>query len=218
MSSALLDFEASKVVSNRLVGNHLITFEEFVDLHFEDENDVIYELVNGALEAHVAANLEHEYLYAWLLTTFRNLCSKYDLGVALGSRTPIKINTYGGRLPDILIVRKEREHIFGPKVLVESPDFVLEILSPADGRAHVSTLTAEYSLAQVPEIVFIDPRQKVVRVFRTGVDGYQEEVLSDGALRIDALSGALLPLEWIFAQKRPSEIDAAESMAASCAL
>ncbi|MFN3422093.1 MAG: Uma2 family endonuclease, partial [Armatimonadota bacterium] len=85
-----------------------LTFDEFVHLFGEDDD---VELVDGVVVQRMAAKDIHEDLQGWLLSLLRFFAEDKSRGIVRGSRTPVKITEYRGRLPDIVFVRKENAHI-----------------------------------------------------------------------------------------------------------
>jgi Uma2 family endonuclease len=179
-----------------------ITFEEFLQLFGEDD---LVELVNGRVVSKMAAKTPHEDLQAWLLSVLRVYVSIRDLGIVLGSRTPVRIDGYNGRLPDIVFVRKERLHIVTEDAIVEAPDLVIEIRSPGDRRSRVIGLIADYMRIGVFEIWLVDPQGKVLRVFWREGEGYKDFEFRRGIFRSRAIEGFWLKVEWLWSPKRPKE-------------
>jgi Uma2 family endonuclease len=162
MGKSVLTLYPETETQEVLLAGRPITFEEFLQLFGEDD---LVELVNGRVVSKMAAKTPHEDLQAWLLSVLRVYVSIRDLGIVLGSRTPVKIDGYNGRLPDIVFVRKEGLHIVTEDAIVEAPDLVIEIRSPGDRRSRVIGLIADYMRIGVFEIWLVDPQGKVLRVF-----------------------------------------------------
>jgi hypothetical protein len=66
MARLLLEPDALQTITEEhtfRVAHRPITFEEFLDLTDEDDN---IELINGVMVEKMAAQLDHEWLFAWL--------------------------------------------------------------------------------------------------------------------------------------------------------
>jgi len=153
----------------------------------------------------MAAKTPHEDLFGWLYFVLRGYVAARDLGIVLGSRTPVRIDGYNGRLPDIVFVRKERLHIVTEDAIVEAPDLVIEIRSPGDRRSRVIGLIADYMRIGVFEIWLVDPQEKVLRVFWREEEGYKDFEFRRGIFRSRAIEGFWLKVEWLWSPKRPKE-------------
>lgn len=112
-----------------------------------------------------------------------------NFGKVLGSRTTVEINSYRGRLPDLLFVRQERLAIVRERVIYGAPDLVIEIVSPNDRPSHLIAVETDYRLLGVAEIVFLDMYKQRVRVLRREGTDYIEETLTTGVWQSRALPG-----------------------------
>lgn len=180
-----------------------IPFERFLDLTY----DTGIELINGVLVEKPMVQLTHEKLLLWLLTMLHLFTRQRDLGVVFGSRTAVEINAFGGRLPDLLFVRKERSSILQERAVYGAPDLVIELVSPNDRPSGLIALETDYRSIGVPEIVFIDQQKKRVRVIRKRDDDYEETILTEGTLSLESIAGFHIEIAWLWQDPRPNEME-----------
>ncbi len=199
--SELREFKEQRIA---LVPPRPLTFDEFVEM-FNEDDDV--ELIDGTVVKRMAAQLEHEDLFGWLIMLIRGFVEATDQGIVLGSRTAVQIHTYRGRLPDLLFVRWARKFIVRQKGVYGAPDLVVEIISPTDRPSDIIALETDYRNIGVREIWLVDLPRKRLKVLRKRRKGYVEEVLSEGVLRSEVVKGFWLKVEWLFAEKRPKALD-----------
>src|SRR5215207_1284325 len=111
--------EIRQQVEGRVVlyADRPIPFSAFLTL----STDRDLELVEGVMIEKMAAQLEHEKLFAWLLTVLNGYVRRRQLGVVLGSRTAVEIHAYSGRLPDLLFVRRDRQEIVQERAVHGAP-------------------------------------------------------------------------------------------------
>ena len=160
--------------------------------------------------------LEHEKLNLWLLHVLGLYVRRAGLGTVLGTRSPVQISEFGGRMPDLFFVRREREHLLTSKATRGAPDLAIEIVSPNDRRADLNATEADYRSIGVAEIVYIDLPRRRVRVLRRAEAGYDEEIVTTGQpLRLHSLGGMTLEWDWLFVEPRPDEIDTVLSLLAA---
>jgi Uma2 family endonuclease len=178
-----------------------LTFLEFLDLFSAEDN---VELVDGVAVEREMVQLDHEKLLGWLYHLMALYAEEKRLGIVLGSRTPVHINPYRGRLPDLLFVRQDRLDMVQQKAVFGAPDLVIEIVSPGDRPSDLTALETDYRNIGVSEIVFIDPPKRNVRILRQDAQGYTETAQSTGPLRLAALPGFEIETEWLFTEPRPS--------------
>ena len=184
------------------VSPHLITFDEWLETGSPKD---FRELVDGALVERPMVQLEHEKLEVWLSRTVGVYIEERDLGILLGSRSPVAVNEFRGRMPDLFFVRKDRLGVVEQKATREAPDLILEIVSPNDRPSELRALETDYRNIGVPEIVFLDQPRRKVRTLRRDEQGkYGEETLTTGSLTLAALGSLALPLTWLFDEPRPN--------------
>ena len=179
----------------------LLTFDDWLKIGTPKD---AFELVDGTLIEKPMVQLEHEKLNLWLLHLLDLYVQERRLGTVLGTRSPVRISEFRGRMPDLFFVRVGRETAIGAKATTEAPDLVIELVSPNDFRSDIAATEADYRSIGVPEIVYIDQPRRRVRVLRRGVGGYTEETLTNEPLVLHTLGGLELPWNWLFADPRPS--------------
>ena len=190
-----------------------ITFDEWLEI---GEHDAPTELVNGTPMEQPMVPLEHEKLNLWLLHVLDLYARRAGLGTVLGTRSPVQISQFQGRMPDLFFVRQEREHLITSKATRGAPDLVLEIVSPNDRKSDINATEADYRTLGVDEIVYIDQPRRRVRVLRRADDGYKEQTLTVGQpLALRSLGGLTLQWDWLFVEPRPDEMDTVLSLLAA---
>ncbi len=179
-----------------------VTFDEFLELFGEDDD---VELVDGVPVEKMAAQLDHERLFVWLLRLLGGYVEGRDLGEVLGSRTAVEITGFRGRLPDLLFVRKDRLAIVRQKAVYGAPDLVVEFVSPGDRPSDIIALETDYRGIAVAEIVFVDQGRQQVRTLRRREDGsYTEAEQEAGPLALASVPGFQIETEWLWADSRPA--------------
>lgn len=181
--------------------NSPITFTEYVDMAQPDE---FYELVDGALEEMTLVQFDHEKLQIWLQTLLHLHVSRHDLGVVLGSRTPVEISEYCGRMPDILFVQKSRQHIVQQKAVYGPPDLVVELVSPNDRKAKLLARELDFRSIGVKEILFVHLPDQYVRYIQVRDEAYFVNESPSDPVILESLGGLRLEASWILKEPRPS--------------
>jgi Uma2 family endonuclease len=195
--------EKVREVSDLYVWSKPLTFDEFLDT-FGPKDFV--ELVDGVVVEKTMVQLDHERLQRWLYVLLSLYAERSGKGEVLGSRSAVKISEFRGRLPDLFFVRRENQTIVQQKATFGPPDLTLEIVSPSDKPSGMIALEVDYTAIGVAEIVFIDQRKQRVRVLRKREKDYEEQILTEGTLRLETL-GVSLELAWLFDEPRPDELE-----------
>jgi len=204
--SVSLMHETDQVVEGRII--HLaerpFSFEEFLEISGYKDH---LELVKGVLVERMSARLPHERHFGWVFWLLEGFVEQRSLGEVLGSRTAVRIDAFGGRLPDVLFVRQDRRHIIQDKAVYGAPDLVVEIICPNDRPSDVHALETDYRNIGVAEIIFLDLPKRRVLVVRRRDDDYQIETLSTGTLHFETVSGFHLEVEALFQDPLPRKLD-----------
>lgn len=188
----------------------LMTFEEYLD-EFEGRREHI-ELVEGVPVERMAAQFPHETLQFWLGRLLGDLAEDNDLGTVLGSRTAVRIDKFGGRLPDLLFIRIENMSRMQNKAFYGTPDLVIEIRSPGDRPAALHALERDYRVIGVPEMFWIDINKKEVRILRKRDDDYEETIINSGIVKSESMTGLALNVAWLFQDPLPKKSEVYEKM------
>ena len=202
-----------EVVEGRVIrmAERPLSFAQFLDMAGEDED---LELIKGVLVERMAAQYPHERRFVWLLFLLNGYVRQRGLGVVLGSRTPVEIDDFGGRLPDLLFVRADREHIIQNRAVYGAPDLVIEILSPNDRPSDLLALETDYRNIGVAEIVFVDPPKSRLLVLRRRENDYALDTLTGGVFHSEAVPGFHFQIEHLFQDPLPNEFNLLQSLLA----
>lgn len=146
-----------------------ITFDEWLET---DERDTLTDLVNGTPVEQPRVQREHEKLSLWLLHVLDLYAKRAGIGTVLGTRFPVRISQFGGRLPDLFFVQRDRENLIMPKATLGPPDMRLPKQPPHRHQ--------RYRIDQ--------PRRRVRILHRTEA-GYDAQTLSGQPLTLRALGG-----------------------------
>jgi Uma2 family endonuclease len=186
-----------------------ITFDEWLET---GDRERLTELISGTPVEKPMVQLEHEKLNLWLLHILAQYAMRTKIGTVLGTRSPIRINNFQGRMPDLFFVRKENEHLITARATLCAPDLIIEIISPNDRKADINATEADYQTIGVSEIVYIDLKRRRIRVLHKTDTNYTEETLSEQSLILQTMNHVTLEWAWLFEESRPDTIDTVLSL------
>lgn len=195
----------------RFVYPRPITFNEWLEISGSKDFD---ELIDGTVVEKPMVQLEHEKLNLWLFQVLGTFVDEKRLGTILGSRSPVFINEFRGRMPDFFFVRKSREEILTRKATLGAPDLVIEIVSPNDRRSGINATETDYRAIGVAEIIYIDQPKTGIRVLRKTDIGYDPQTLATGEPLVLQSMGVTLEWDWIFSEPRPSVLATVQQLLA----
>ena len=202
MANLLLENETEQSLEARLVyvGERAIPFERFLDMAEER----FVELAQGVIVEKPMIQLDHELCSRWIYQLAGVYVQELGLGEMLSSRIMVKIDNFGGRMPDLLFVRKDRLDIVQQKAVYGAPDLIIEIVSPNDRPSDLRSLEADYFRIGVPELGFLDLRKQEIRLLRRNDEGYTETVITEGPVIFEAWPHLSLQAAWLLREPRPN--------------
>ncbi len=139
-----------------------ITYQEFKEMEFDDNDTSWYEIINGELVGKQAPTTDHQAISAeivFLLTTF---AKRTKIGRVLFAPLDVVFEDENMFHPDILFIKKERLFIVDEKekVVMGAPDLVVEILSKSTAPDDKGEKKDVYERFGVKEYWLVDPVKK----------------------------------------------------------
>jgi Uma2 family endonuclease len=181
-----------------------ITYEEFLDLVDED---TLAEWVDGAIIVTSPANLRHQEIGRFLLTTLGYFVSVHNLGRVIDAPFQVKLPR-SGRESDVIYIANAHLDRLTPTYLDGPADLVVEIVSPESSRRDREEKFAEYQEAGIPEYWLLDPQTEQAAFYSLGTDGQYELVAldADGIYRSQVVPGFWLRVAWLWRQPLPDPV------------
>ena len=193
----------------RFVYPRPITFNEWLEISGPRDFD---ELIDGTIVEKPMVQLEHEKLNLWLFQVLGPFAEEINLGTILGTRSPVLIGEFRGRMPDFFFVRKSREELITRKATLGAPDLIIELVSPNDRKSDLNATETDYRAIGVVEIVYINQTKQSIRILRKPDTGYDTETLSNEPLVLQTMNGVALEWDWIFTEPRPSVLQTVQRL------
>jgi Uma2 family endonuclease len=143
----------------------LLTFEEFLELKFDDEN--IYELIDGLVVPMSEPSGRHESIGSNLAFEFELEIRRLKLNLETHLKTLCKLAPRDGRRPDLLVVDKDvwrRNTKVEAALRDEAPELVLEVVS-TNWQEDYQKKPLWYAAfaGGVPEYWIVDPLHAIER-------------------------------------------------------
>lgn len=139
-----------------------------------------YEIIDGELHVTPAPGSLHQQVVARLITLFGNFCDEHGAGTTFGAPYDVIFGEGDYVEPDLVFVRREREHIIQKHGMIGAPDLVVEVLSETTARRDRGIKRERYAAYGVPEYWLVDLDAKRIEVLRlAGGDLRRAEVATD---------------------------------------
>jgi Uma2 family endonuclease len=181
-----------------------ITYEEFLDLVDED---TLAEWVDGAIVMTSPANLRHQEIGRFLLTTLAGFVSVHNLGRVVDPPFQMKLPR-SGREPDVIYIANAHLDRLTPTYLNGPADLVVEIVSPESTHRDREEKFAENQEAGIPEYWLLDPQIERAEFYRLNAGGHYEPAAldADGIYRSQIVPGFWVRIAWFWQQPLPDPV------------
>jgi len=154
-----------------------ITYKEFAEMDFPENDPFLYELINGELVRKNAPSGEHQFAQSKLFSMLSRFVDDKETGMVFSSPTAVILSDENAPQPDLIFLSKEKMKLLDPEWgILGAPDMLAEIVSPSSyKRDHLEKkkLYAQYGVA---EYWIVDPSYHSIEIY----------VLKDGAYELHA--------------------------------
>ncbi|MFQ5447438.1 MAG: Uma2 family endonuclease [Saprospiraceae bacterium] len=179
-----------------------LTYREFRDMEFDDNDTSWYELINGELVKKQSPTISHQVIAGNIYFQIRLFVEKKATGKVIAAPLDVVLDDGNAYQPDIIFVKKDRYHILDEKeeVIIGAPDLVVEILSKSTALYDRGEKKDIYEKYGVREYWLVNPKSKAVEIYsfeneRFKLDQYEEET---GTVQSAVLGKFKLDLKKIF--------------------
>lgn len=149
-----------------LIENKKITYSEFRQMEFDDNDPYIYELINGILVRKSAPQPRHQRISGNLNDLMRQFIKKNALGDLFYAPIDVFLDENNVPQPDLVFVSNERSVIIDEtEGILGVPDLVVEIISPSSIRMDRVDKKDLYEGFGIPEYWLVDPKNTAIEVF-----------------------------------------------------
>ncbi len=179
-----------------------LTYKEFRELEFDDNDHSWYELINGQPVRKQSPSIHHQRISGKIEFELALYAKQSQSGEMFHAPLDVVLDDNNAYHPDIFFIKTERSFILDAKeqVVIGAPDLVVEILSKSTAVYDKGAKKENYERNGVREYWLVDPRNKSIEVYtllqqRYQLALYQEET---GVISSIVLEGFSLDLEQIF--------------------
>ena len=176
-----------------------LTLEEYLKT---PEIEGRFDVIDGVIIMAAAPRLIHQIINGNMHFILRQFVNERELGIVLFAPTDVLIRRAPLRMrqPDLLFIRSGRYDRTG-QFVEETPDLVIEIISPTNTRRHVEEKLLDYAAIGVPECWRVLPEEETVEVLALADGEWQPIGLyaRDDRLRSTVLTGLDVEVSQFFA-------------------
>lgn len=159
------------------------------------------ELFDGVLVVPSPAGIRHQELTVFFAHLLDAWCHERNAGKVLTG--PAVMHLAASRLfePDVMVIRPEHSQRIGKQTVEGPADFVVEVLSESTRDCDLNEKAGAYRDGGVPEVWFVDEKEKRIVVDRPGQDRRE---LASGWLESSSLPGSWIDADWLWQPQLPN--------------
>ncbi|MFQ3598806.1 MAG: Uma2 family endonuclease [Chloroherpetonaceae bacterium] len=177
-----------------------ITYAEFRDTEFPEDDTNRYELLDGELVQRNTPSVQHQRVVRNVFRKLDQFVLEKNLGEVFFAPIALLVDDYNAPQPDVFFISNKTDQAMDDYVVMRPPELVVEVLSPStmlDDRHRKRKL---YERFGVKEYWLIDPQNKAIEVL--AISGGQSEIFSfaaeKGTVRSKVLEGFEVNLNEVF--------------------
>ncbi len=179
-----------------------LTYAEFREMDFSDNDGAYYELLNGEIVARNSPTWQHQAIVANLIYLIKSFIMPNNLGKVFGSPLDVILDDQNAPQPDVLFIRRDRLFILDNRdnVVHGAPDLVIEVISPTSIRRDRSQKMKIYEQFGVREYWLVDPKNQSVEVYQMQANRYEMTSVAaeTGQIESSVLEGIDLDVNRVF--------------------
>lgn len=139
-----------------------VTYDDYRTLP-DDGNQ--YQIIEGQLIMAPSPTAIHQLILGRLFTLANGYVEKNNLGTIILAPLDVVLSMRDVVQPDLMYISRERADIIAENNVVEAPDLVVEILSPATRTTDRTSKKELYQRYGVREYWIVDPTRKTIEQF-----------------------------------------------------
>jgi Uma2 family endonuclease len=172
-----------------------LTYEDYLNLPDDGKR---HEIIDGEHYMTPSPQTRHQIVSGNLLRILANHVQENDLGQVLNAPIDVLLSQTTVVQPDLLFIRKEREHIIRKNYIEGLPDLIIEILSPGNETLDRHTKMKQYALSGVEEYWLVDFEAQTVEQYALRAKKYERVDVYSDTFTPELFPGLTIPLSQVF--------------------
>ena len=177
-----------------------MSYKKFLTLEINDNDNHIYELLDGEIVKYSAPESRHQLVLANLHLIVGSHINRKRLGRVLFTPFSVLLNKHSAPQPDLLFVATQNLKIIEKKCVRGAPNLVVEIISPGSVVRDRVQKKEIYEKAGISEYWIVDPKYALVEVYQHTSSGYTlfHDVEGEGVVKSRIIKGLKIDVTDIF--------------------
>ncbi len=158
-----------------------ITYREFREMEFDDNDPYWYELLNGVLVRKSAPHILHQRISKKLFRLLESFVLEKKLGEVFYAPVDVVLSADSAPQPDLMYVSHANAAVLDEEegVINGAPDLVVEIISPSSVKRDRIEKKALYEKFAIAEYWLVDPNNQSIEIYTLQNNRYELLVFAD---------------------------------------
>lgn len=178
-----------------------ITWQEFRDMDFPENDPFIYELIHGEIVKKSAPKPLHQLISQRIEFQLATLLRETPLGQYFHAPVDVFLDDDNGVQPDICYLQKDRLFLLDLNDgILGAPDLIVEIVSPGSVKLDRVSKKDLYERFAVREYWLVDPNNKTVEIYVMQQNAYalHQFLEAEGKAESTVLPGLEIDVQALF--------------------
>ncbi len=180
-----------------MVAAKKLTYREFREMEFNDNDLFLYEILNGILVRKSAPHILHQRISQKLNRLFENYVLPKQLGEVFTAPVDVVLSEVNAPQPDLIFISTANANIIDEVegIVNGAPDLVVEIISPSSIKRDRIEKKAIYEQFGIPEYWLIDPNNQSIEIYTLKEGKYELHAFADATEKVQSAVIAGLEVE-----------------------
>ena len=172
------------------------------------------EFIDGVVYMPSPVRVRHQELVLFWSILLATFCRQREAGNVLTGPAVLRVAPGRNLEPDVFVAPQGEQPLPPAGLAMGAAVLVVEILSPGNRSHDLKRKAAIYREAKVPEIVYVDDRDRVLIVERPAGDAYETSRIASGPWASSAVDGFWLDASWLWQDPLPDALGCLERILA----
>lgn len=171
----------SKNLGNMTIAARKITYREFREMEFDDNDPYWYELLNGVLVRKSAPHILHQRISKKPFRLLESFVIEKKLGEVFYAPVDVVLSADSAPQPDLMYISHTNAAVLNEEegVINGAPDLVVEIISPSSVKRDRIEKKALYEKFGIIEYWLVDPNNQSIEIYTLQNNRYELLVFAD---------------------------------------
>lgn len=166
-----------------------ITYREFREMEFPDNDAFLYELLNGIIVKRASPKVIHQRISKKLFRQLEDFIVAKSLGEVFYAPIDVVLDDNNAPQPDLVYIANTNDQVVinDEDVIIGVPDLAVEIISPSSVKRDRIEKMAIYEAFKIKEYWLVDPNNQSIEIYTLKNDKYALHAFADATEKVQSV-------------------------------